>query len=100
MIRDLAELASATRSFMSSMASAVISARSAWTWAKDTTEFLHLEYANETKLYVPVAQLHLIGALLAAPIPTLRRCTSLASGDWDERGARPPSRCVTRPPNC
>ncbi len=24
------------------------------------TEFLHLEYANETKLYVPVAQLHLI----------------------------------------
>ena len=35
------------------------------------TEFLHLEYANETTLYVPVAQLHLIGRY-RAPI---RRCT-------------------------
>ncbi len=52
-----------------------------------TTEFLHLEYANETQLYVPVAQLHLIsrysGASSAdAPLH------SLGSGQWDRARRR------------
>ncbi|QGZ42804.1 transcription-repair coupling factor (superfamily II helicase) [Pseudoduganella flava] len=47
------------------------------------TEFLHLEYAKDTKLYVPVSQLHVIsrysgGAPEDAPLHTL------GSGQWDK----------------
>ncbi|MGE0311558.1 MAG: transcription-repair coupling factor [Lautropia sp.] len=48
-----------------------------------TTEFLHLVYANDAALYVPVAQLHLIGrytgaAAEAAPLHVL------GSGQWEK----------------
>ncbi|MEP6607890.1 MAG: transcription-repair coupling factor [Burkholderiaceae bacterium] len=46
------------------------------------TEFLHLEYANETTLYVPVAQLHLIGRYSGAD-PDAAPLHHLGSGDWD-----------------
>ena len=46
------------------------------------TEFLHLEYANETTLYVPVAQLHLIGRYSGAD-PDAAPLHQLGSGDWD-----------------
>ncbi|MGH6623229.1 MAG: transcription-repair coupling factor, partial [Burkholderiaceae bacterium] len=46
-------------------------------------EFLHLEYANETKLYVPVAQLHLIGRYSGAD-PDSAPLHQLGSGDWDK----------------
>ncbi|TAK92095.1 MAG: transcription-repair coupling factor [Burkholderiaceae bacterium] len=47
------------------------------------TEFLHLEYANQTKLYVPVSQLHVIGrysgsAAEDAPLH------ALGSGQWEK----------------
>jgi transcription-repair coupling factor (superfamily II helicase) len=47
------------------------------------TEFLHLEYAKESKLYVPVSQLHVIsrysgGSPDDAPLHTL------GSGQWDK----------------
>src|SRR5450830_1102612 len=47
------------------------------------TEFLHLEYAKDTKLYVPVSQLHVIsrysgGAPEDAPLH------SLGSGQWEK----------------
>ncbi|HEX8605946.1 MAG TPA: transcription-repair coupling factor [Pseudoduganella sp.] len=47
------------------------------------TEFLHLEYAKDTKLYVPVSQLHVIsrysgGAPEDAPLH------ALGSGQWDK----------------
>ena len=45
-------------------------------------EFLHLEYANEAKLYVPVAQLHLIGRYSGAD-PDAAPLHALGSGDWD-----------------
>ena len=50
-------------------------------------EFLHLEYANDAKLYVPVSQLHLIGrysgaAAEDAPLHTL------GSGQWDKARRR------------
>ncbi len=46
------------------------------------TEFLHLEYAGRDKLYVPVAQLHLISRYsgAAAEQAPLHK---LGSGDWD-----------------
>ncbi len=47
------------------------------------TEFLHLEYAKDTKLYVPVSQLHVI---------------SRYSGASPENA--PLHRCATRPPSC
>ncbi len=47
-----------------------------------STEFLHLQYANETKLYVPVAQLHLISRYSGAD-PDAAPLHSLGSGDWD-----------------
>jgi transcription-repair coupling factor (superfamily II helicase) len=48
-----------------------------------TTEFLHLEYADADKLYVPVAQLHLIGRYSGGPLEDapLHR---LGSGQWEK----------------
>jgi transcription-repair coupling factor (superfamily II helicase) len=46
-------------------------------------EFLHLEYANEATLYVPVAQLHLIGRYSGAD-PDAAPLHTLGSGDWDK----------------
>jgi transcription-repair coupling factor (superfamily II helicase) len=62
------------------------------------TEFLHLEYAGDSKLYVPVAQLHVISRYSgadpdSAPLHALR-----ASGKAPS--ARPRSRSATRPPSC
>lgn len=47
------------------------------------TEFLHLEYANQTKLYVPVSQLHVIGRYsgTAAEDAPLH---ALGSGQWEK----------------
>ncbi len=47
------------------------------------TEFLHLEYAHEATLYVPVAQLHLIGRYSGAD-PAAAPLHQLGSGDWDK----------------
>ena len=47
------------------------------------TEFLHLQYASDTKLYVPVAQLHLIGRYSGAD-PDAAPLHSLGSGDWEK----------------
>jgi len=46
-------------------------------------EFLHLEYANDTKLYVPVAQLHLISRYSGAD-PDSAPLHQLGSGDWEK----------------
>jgi len=56
------------------------------------TEFLHLQYANETKLYVPVAQLHLIGRYSGAD-PDAAPLHTLGAGDW-ERARRRAARQV------
>ncbi len=45
-------------------------------------EFLLLEYANDTKLYVPVAQLHAISRYSGGP-PDQAPLHVLGSGDWD-----------------
>jgi len=47
------------------------------------TEFLQLEYASEATLYVPVAQLHLIGRYSGAD-PAAAPLHQLGSGDWDK----------------
>ncbi len=47
-----------------------------------TTEFLHLEYAGLDKLYVPVAQLHLISRYSGVS-PDQAPLHKLGSGDWD-----------------
>jgi transcription-repair coupling factor (superfamily II helicase) len=47
------------------------------------TEFLHLEYAKDATLYVPVAQLHLIGRYSGAD-PDAAPLHTLGSGDWDK----------------
>ena len=47
------------------------------------TEFLHLEYAGEATLYVPVAQLHLIGRYSGAD-PAAAPLHQLGSGDWEK----------------
>ena len=47
------------------------------------TEFLQLEYANETMLYVPVAQLHLIGRYSGAD-PAAAPLHQLGGADWDK----------------
>ena len=44
-------------------------------------EFLLLEYANDAKLYVPVAQLHAISRYTGGP-PEQAPLHSLGSGDW------------------
>jgi len=46
------------------------------------TEFLHLEYAGQDKLYVPVAQLHLISRY-SGVAPDQSPLHKLGSGDWD-----------------
>ena len=51
------------------------------------TEFLHLEYANETKLYVPVAQLHVISRYAGAS-PDSAPLHTLGSGQWDKAKRR------------
>jgi transcription-repair coupling factor (superfamily II helicase) len=47
------------------------------------TEFLHLEYQNESKLYVPVAQLHVISRYSGAD-PESAPLHALGSGQWDK----------------
>ena len=47
------------------------------------TEFLHLEYANNSKLYVPVAQLHVISRYSGAD-PDSAPLHSLGSGQWEK----------------
>jgi transcription-repair coupling factor (superfamily II helicase) len=47
------------------------------------TEFLHLEYAKETKLYVPVSQLHVISRYSGASQEDAP-LHSLGSGQWDK----------------
>lgn len=47
------------------------------------TEFLHLEYANDTKLYVPVAQLQLITRYAGAD-PENAPLHLLGSGQWEK----------------
>ncbi len=47
------------------------------------TEFLHLEYAKETKLYVPVAQLHVISRYSGAS-PDDAPLHALGSGNWEK----------------
>jgi transcription-repair coupling factor (superfamily II helicase) len=45
-------------------------------------EFLHLQYANDAKLYVPVAQLHLISRYSGAD-PDAAPLHHLGGGDWE-----------------
>ncbi|GAB3452141.1 transcription-repair coupling factor [Massilia terrae] len=47
------------------------------------TEFLHLEYAKEAKLYVPVSQLHVISRYSGAS-PDDAPLHALGSGQWDK----------------
>jgi transcription-repair coupling factor (superfamily II helicase) len=47
------------------------------------TEFLHLEYQNESKLYVPVAQLHVISRYSGAD-PDSAPLHALGSGQWEK----------------
>jgi transcription-repair coupling factor (superfamily II helicase) len=47
------------------------------------TEFLHLEYANDTKLYVPVSQLHVISRYSGAS-PEDAPLHTLGSGQWEK----------------
>ncbi len=47
------------------------------------TEFLHLEYAKETKLYVPVSQLHVISRYSGAATDDAPLHT-LGSGQWEK----------------
>jgi transcription-repair coupling factor (superfamily II helicase) len=51
------------------------------------TEFLHLEYAKETKLYVPVSQLHVISRYSGAS-PEDAPLHALGSGQWDKAKRR------------
>ncbi len=51
------------------------------------TEFLHLQYAQQTKLYVPVAQLHLIGRYSGAD-PESAPLHTLGGGEWDRARRR------------
>ncbi|HWV63628.1 MAG TPA: transcription-repair coupling factor, partial [Oxalicibacterium sp.] len=51
------------------------------------TEFLHLEYAKETKLYVPVSQLHVISRYSGAA-PDDAPLHTLGSGQWEKAKRR------------
>ncbi|WP_426196294.1 transcription-repair coupling factor [Massilia sp. DWR3-1-1] len=51
------------------------------------TEFLHLEYAKDTKLYVPVSQLHVIARYSGAS-PEDAPLHSLGSGNWEKAKRR------------
>jgi transcription-repair coupling factor (superfamily II helicase) len=46
-------------------------------------EFLHLQYANDARLYVPVAQLHLISRYSGAD-PDAAPLHHLGGGDWEK----------------
>jgi transcription-repair coupling factor (superfamily II helicase) len=61
-------------------------------------EFLQLVYANDAKLYVPVANLHLIGRYSGASL-TRRRCTSLAARSGTRRRSAPRGRHMTPRPS-
>ncbi|MYN29989.1 transcription-repair coupling factor [Duganella sp. CY42W] len=50
-------------------------------------EFLHLEYAKETKLYVPVSQLHVISRYSGAS-PDDAPLHTLGSGQWEKAKRR------------
>ncbi|MFP3435067.1 CarD family transcriptional regulator, partial [Paraburkholderia sp. SIMBA_061] len=47
------------------------------------TEFLHLEYQGDSKLYVPVAQLHVISRYSGAD-PESAPLHALGSGQWEK----------------
>jgi transcription-repair coupling factor (superfamily II helicase) len=51
------------------------------------TEFLHLEYSGESKLYVPVSQLHVISRYSGAD-PESAPLHSLGSGQWEKAKRR------------
>jgi len=51
------------------------------------TEFLHLEYAKEAKLYVPVSQLHVISRYSGAA-PDDAPLHALGSGQWEKAKRR------------
>jgi len=51
------------------------------------TEFLHLEYANEAKLFVPVSQLHLISRYSGAS-PEDAPLHAMGSGHWEKAKRR------------
>ncbi|MEC5161913.1 MULTISPECIES: transcription-repair coupling factor [unclassified Janthinobacterium] len=51
------------------------------------TEFLHLDYAKESKLYVPVSQLHVISRYSGAS-PEDAPLHSLGSGQWEKAKKR------------
>lgn len=51
------------------------------------TEFLHLEYADATKLYVPVSQLHVISRYSGAN-PDEAPLHALGSGQWEKAKKR------------
>ncbi|GAC1420994.1 MAG: transcription-repair coupling factor [Burkholderiaceae bacterium] len=51
------------------------------------TEFLHLEYSKDTKLYVPVSQLHVISRYSGAS-PDDAPLHALGSGQWDKAKRR------------
>jgi transcription-repair coupling factor (superfamily II helicase) len=51
------------------------------------TEFLHLEYAKDTKLYVPVSQLHVISRYSGAS-PDDAPLHTLGSGQWEKAKKR------------
>ncbi|MES2259296.1 MAG: transcription-repair coupling factor [Pseudomonadota bacterium] len=51
------------------------------------TEFLHLEYAKDTKLYVPVSQLHVISRYSGAA-PEDAPLHTLGSGQWEKAKKR------------
>jgi transcription-repair coupling factor (superfamily II helicase) len=63
------------------------------------TEFLHLEYAKETKLYVPVSQLHVISRYSGAS-PDDAPLHTLGSGQWEKAKKKQPSKSAIRRQNC
>lgn len=54
-------------------------------------EFLQIDYAKDAKLYVPVAQLHLISRYSGAD-PETAPLHSLGKGDWEKHARKPPFR--------
>ena len=74
---------SAIRSCTSSTASAATSAWRRSTSATAPNEFLHLLYANDAKLYVPVSSLHLISRYSGAS-PDAAPLHELGSGQWEK----------------
>ncbi len=62
-------------------------------------EFLEIEYAKGDRLYVPVAQLHLISRYSGASAEP-RRCIRSVANSGARPSARPPKRFATSLPNC